>query len=245
MPNNLFSVTECARGCTIASIDGGPRTQAPALDGAVLCARCLARLAWLLGDIDDVAARARAAVVPSIGQAAGERVSGSTEPGLPLNAGAMDACDLLVAMLGNWVTYWARECVIAPPRALGGALAADRDVAGVTVATTPEGVAAGLAEWAFWIKRHLDLIQNRDAVAGFLDELRTTTTKVDRAFPRDSERRVGQDYPRFCPICEMQHVWLSWPRGGDPVVACGSCGWAFDTDWEELLNATGISSRSV
>lgn len=243
--SSLSRVTECARGCTIASVDGGPRTPAPALNGAVLCARCLARLAWLLGDIDDVAARARLAVVPSIGAAAGERVSGSTDPGLPLNAHAMEACDLLVAMLGNWVTYWARTCGIAPPRALAEAAAADRDVSGVTVATTPEGVAAGLAEWAFWVKRNLDDIRCFAAAASFLDELASTTRKVDRAFPRDSERRVGQEYPRFCPICEMQRVWLSWPRGSDPIVACGSCGWAFDTDWEELLNATGISSRSI
>ncbi|MHA3724340.1 hypothetical protein ACXR2T_10715 [Leucobacter sp. HY1910] len=245
MSSQAFSVSECARGCTIAAVEGGPRTPAPAVAGAVLCARCLARLAWLLGDIDDVAARARAAVVPSIGGAQNERVSGSTDPGLPLNAGAMDACDLLVAMLGNWVTYWARACQIAPPRALAGALAADRDVSGVTVAATPESVAAGISEWAIWLRRNLDHYQANSALADFLDDLATTTRKVDRAFPRDDARKVGQEYPRFCPICELQRVWLSWPRGSDPIVACGSCGWAFDTDWEELLNATGISSRST
>lgn len=99
--SNRSSVMECERGCTIASIEDGPRAPAPALDGAVFCARCLARLAWLFVNIDDVAARARAAVVPTIGAAAVERVSGSTDPGLPLNVHAMEACDLLVAMLGN------------------------------------------------------------------------------------------------------------------------------------------------
>lgn len=122
-------------------------------------------------------------------------------------------------MLGNWVTYWAREYRIAPPRARAGALAANRDVSGVTVASTPEGVSAGLAEWAIWIGLYLGHIQNRPAVAAFLDELRTTISRVDRAFPRSDGHCVGQDHPRFCHICELQRVWLSWPRGGGPLVA--------------------------
>lgn len=49
--------------------------------------RCLARLSWLLGDIDDVTALDH----PVNRAAAEERVSRTTDLGLPLNAHAMEA----------------------------------------------------------------------------------------------------------------------------------------------------------
>lgn len=241
---DALTVTECIRGCQVAVDD--ERTvfvAAVAVDGGLLCARCLGRIGWLLDDCADVAARARLSVVPGLGASTGgsEKVSGSKDPGLPLNVAAMDACDLLVGMLADWVTYWARVLKAQPPSALAGALAADRGVAGVRAGTDAEAVATGLLEWGVWLKLRMPAITRKPAVSDFLGDLRAVIGKVERQFPRETEREVAQR-PRYCPVCEVQQVWVSWPlRGVDPVVRCGSCSWVFETEWKELLDAIGIA----
>lgn len=236
----MTEVRECARGCTIVLYGDETESPAVALDGAILCARCLGSIAWHLDDAADVAARARLAVVPGGGSAADERVSGSRDPGIPLNAAAMDACDDVVGMLGRWVVYWAETLQVAPPQALAGALAAGRDVEGVRAGTDPAAVASGLLEWAAWVKGLMPRIERLDAVVAFHDELGETIRRVGRMFPRDSERKVQQQKPRYCPVCELQQVWVTW-AGRDPSVTCGSCGWKFETEWGELLDAIGLS----
>lgn len=240
----MLAATECVRGCQVAVDD--ERTvfvAAVALGGGQLCDRCLARIGWLLDDCADIAARARLAVVPGLGASTdgSERVSGSKDPGLPLNVAAMDACDLLVSVVGEWVTYWARELHAQPPVALAAALAADRDVSGVRAGTDAEAVAAGLLEWGLWLKLRLPAIARSPVSGEFLEGLRVVVARVGAQFPRDSERLVEQR-PRYCPVCEMQRVWVSWPmRGLDPEVRCGACNWLFETEWKELLGAIGLS----
>lgn len=236
----ITTITECARGCRVAIDAEGNSAPAVALTGGILCPVCVARIGWNLDEAADVAARARLAVAPGIGAGGGEKVSGTKDPGMPLNIVAMDACDQLVAMLGDWLTYWAREISVRPPAALVGALHSDRNVEGVRVAATPEAVADGLREWAEWIKAQMHQIQARPAVVAFHDELSVLVGKIGRQFPRDSERKVGQQKPRYCPVCEMQRVWVTW-SGPEPVVQCGSCLWEFETEWKELLSAIGIS----
>lgn len=240
---SIMMVTECARGCTIAADDETSRIPAPAFDGATLCPRCLARIGWNLGEAADTAARARLALVPGMG-AQGERVSGSREPGAPLNIAAMEACDNVVGCIGRWTVYWANTLQIAPPVSLAGAQADDRDVLGVQAGTDPETVAAAIDEWAWWLKAHLWRYQHHTGMSAFHDELRDVISKTAKQFPRDGERVIEQ-HPRYCPICELQKVWLAWPdRHGDPVVSCKACGWEYETDWKEMLDAIGIGAAA-
>ena len=239
------ATTDCVRGCNVAADD--ERTvfvAAAAAGGGLLCDRCLAKLGWLLDDISDVAARARLAVVPGLGASTGggEKVSGSKDPGLPLNAAAMDTCDLLVSVMAEWVAYWARTLHAVPPAALAAAVKHDRDVSGVRAGTTPEAVADGLIEWALWVKVRLDVIARHRGVADCVNDLATVVGSALKQFPRDEEREVQPQRPRYCPVCGERRVWVSWPRQSvDPVVKCGDCEWVFETEWEELKSAIGIS----
>ncbi|MHA3682805.1 hypothetical protein ACXR2W_00895 [Leucobacter sp. HY1908] len=241
----VVAATECVRGCQVAVDDG--RTvfvAAAATGGSKLCDSCLGRIGWLLDDCADIAARARLAVVPGLGASTdgSERVSGSKDPGLPLNVAAMDACDLVVGVVAEWVTFWAETLHARPPEALKAALAADRNVAGVRAGTDADAVAAGLLEWGAWLKLRLPAIARWDAAGEFLDGLRVVVARVGAQFPRDTERVVEQR-PRFCPTgCVEPRVWVSWPmRGTDPEVKCGGCDWLFETDWKEFLHAVGVS----
>ncbi len=240
------ATTECIRGCVVVVGEESDALELPATAarGALLCQACLGRIAWRLDDVPDIAARARLALVPG-GAASGssERVSGSREPDAPINVAAMEACDQLVAMLAGWVTYWARVLSLAPPRLLAGALAADRNVEGVRAGTTPETVADGLTEWGMWMKVHLPAIAAQNSVAAFHDELDSTCRKIARQFPRDEPREV-QQRPRYCPICEVRGVRVTW-EGRQPVVRCAVCDWIFETEWEELLHAIGIGTSST
>lgn len=236
----MQTISECVRGCTIAAEDGEVgRVPAPAFDGSILCPRCLARIGWHLGDAADVAARARIALVPGQGAQTG-RITGTKDPGEPLNLAAMEACDAVVGCIGRWVVYWAGVAQIAPPAALTGALASDRDVLGVQAGSDPETVADAISEWTWWLKAHLWRYQHHAGVQAFHDELAAVVGKTGKRFPRDGERVIEQ-HPRYCPICEIQAVWLSWPgHVGDPVVQCKRCRWVFETEWKELLDGIGI-----
>lgn len=242
----MESVSECVRGCTVTVDDEqGLFIPAVAREG-LLCARCLGRIGWLLDDVADTAARARLAVVPGVAASTGggERVSGSREPGLPFNAQALEACDLIVGVLADWITYWARELGVAPPAALTAALQSDRNVAGVRAGTDPDAVAIGLQEWGWWLKRYLPEIARLRVVAEFHDELTEVVDKVGRQFPRGEVRQFGQLRARYCPVCEMRRVWVTWV-GREPVVRCESCRWEFETDWGEFLEALGISNSGA
>lgn len=238
MTGDIISIRECERGCTIAAADGGERTPAPAFEGSTLCPRCIARIGWLLGEADDVAARARAAIIPG-GSAAGttEFISTSGAASAPLNIAAMEACDLVVATLARWVTYWASVTGVAPPGVLAGGLDGNRAVIGVAAGTDPGVVALAVREWSWWLRAHRWRFHDSPEFAHFHDDLRDVLGRTAKQFPREGERIIEQR-PRYCPICEVQAVWMAWPgQVGDPQVKCKSCGWQYETDWEEELEA--------
>lgn len=238
----VLSVTECSRGCTLEAEDGSS-IPAPALDGSTLCRSCAARIGWKLDDLPDVASRARTALIPG-GRALGsERVSVSKELQLPLNADALEMCDRLVIMLGNWCTYWAREMDVRPPAALEAAARGDRDVEGVRAGSSPDAVASAMHEWSLWLKMQLPDVIAHSSAAAFHDDLCETLDRAERRFPRDSERvMVGQLRPRYCPVCSVANVWVTWPDA-EPLVRCMSCNWEFETEWGEFLEAVGITGR--
>lgn len=240
----IETITDCVRGCEIPVDDEGTVwVGATARDG-VLCDSCRARLGWLIDDVADVAARARHAVVPGVraGSGMGERVSGSRDPVLPFNIAALEACDLLVVMFSGWITYFGRELSIAVPRELQASLRLDRDVAGVRAGSSPVAVSNTLTEWGWWVKRNLPEIVRLDSVGAFLNELIVLVGRVERRFPRGEVRRYGQLKPRYCPVCEVANVWVTW-QGDEPVVSCQSCGWRFENDWGELNDAFGVPGR--
>lgn len=241
--SSVAEVRECARGCLVAVGIGEEVSDLPAVAeaGTVLCTKCLARLRWRLGDLSDIAARARLALVP--GQAAstdGEKVSGSRQESLPFNVVALETCDALVNLLGEWCLEWSRLLLVDPPPLLAGALGGDRELRGVKAGTDADAVAVALEEWVWWVRVQWDALAAHSRVSDFHDAVVKGVERAARRFPRDEERVVEQR-PRYCPICEIRQVRVSWPmRGADPIVACSSCGWVFETEWREFLEQIGI-----
>lgn len=239
--SSVIEVTECARGCTVTVgfEEEAQRIPAVAAPGTVLCTKCAARLVWRLGDVADVAARARLALVP--GQAAstsGERVGGTPDRELPFNIAAFETCDRLVNLTGGWCVRWGALLGVAVPENLRRAATSGAELAGVKAGTDAETVADALDAWMLWFRYQMDAILAHPAAAEFHDEIVDGVGKAARRFPRDEPREVEQR-PRYCPVCELRHVRVTW-TGADPEVRCGSCGWEFETEWGGLLESLGF-----
>lgn len=235
---------ECVRGCMVTVGIGDEESLIPAVAaaGTVLCSRCAGRLLWRLGDVSDVAARARLAVVPGLQAAASdsERVSGSRVQSLPLNVTAMEVCDLVVGVIGEWCLFWGAVLGARVPAALRGAAAGGRSVNGVRAGTSADAVAVGLEEWVAWLRVLMPGVLAHPKVADFHDAVGAVVERAERVFPRD-EPRVVKQRPRYCPVCELKEVLVSW-EGSEPMVSCSACRWVFEVEWEELLRAIGLSS---
>lgn len=240
--SSVLEVVECSRGCSVAVGIGEEVSTVPAVaePGSVLCMKCMARLRWRLDDVADVAARARLALVP--GQAAstdGERVSGSREQKLPFNIAAFETCDELVNLLGDWCVRWSALLGVEAPRQLVGAVRGSRTLQGVKAGTDADAVAVALQEWGWWVRRNWEAVVARAEAAEFHDAIVDGVARALRRFPRDEERVVMQR-PRYCPICELKQVRVTWPSRLDPVVACSACEWVFETEWRDFLDQIGL-----
>lgn len=236
-------VSECARGCQEAAEDGLSTVPAVALDGALLCRSCAARIGWKLDDVPDVATRARMSLIPGGGAQDNERVTASKDLQIPINPVAMETCDAIVLMLGNWCTYWARVLEVRPPQELETALRGERDVESVQAGTSPQAVGDGILEWSRWLKLILPGILAHPAAVAFHDDLCDVVNRAESRFPRGEPRAmIGQLRPRYCPVCEVANVWVTW-TAAEPEVRCRSCNWEFETEWGEFLAAIGITGR--
>ena len=176
-------VSECARGCQEAAEDGLSTVPAVALDGALLCRSCAARIGWKLDDVPDVATRARMSLIPGGGAQDNERVTASKDLQIPINPVAMETCDAIVLMLGNWCTYWARVLEVRPPQELETALRGERDVESVQAGTSPQAVGDGILEWSRWLKLILPGILAHPAAVAFHDDLCDVVNRAESRFP--------------------------------------------------------------
>lgn len=240
-------IAECARACMVSTglEEDAPRIPAVAAPGTVLCSRCAARLAWRLGDVADIAARARFALVP--GQAAAgtrERIGGAPDVAVPFNVAAMVTCDRLVNLVGQWCIAWGAALRVQVPTLLRRAAAAGAVLDGVKAGTDADAVAVTLEEWVWWLRRQMPGILAHQAAARFHDEVVREVARAERRFPRGEERVVTQQRPRYCPVCELQQVRVTW-SGLDPLVQCSACKWEFETEWGELLESIGIEHRGA
>jgi len=135
--------------------------------------------------------------------------------------------------------FWGSELRVEVPRQLEGAAGSSRDLAGVKAGTDADAVAVVLEEWNWWIRRHWDAIVAREAAIAFYEDIAKGVRVALNRFPRDEERVVVQK-PRYCPVCELKAVRVTWTHGRDPVVACTGCRWVFETEWRDLLEQIGI-----
>lgn len=229
----------CVRGCHTPQ--GTPE---PTTKGSLICQKCLARIGWLLDDAAELAQITRAAVTPSMAPQQTERVSGSRAPAPPLNLQALEACDTIYSAIARWITYWAQRLQIKPPKTLLNATLQDHEITGVKDLATPEQVRERTTSWGAWLKHYMPIISKHPAVEEMLLELEETVRKISRQYPRGSGRQLIQQKPRFCPICGLRKVRVTW-KNEQPEVVCQQCKWQFQADWGELLAAIGIGAGST
>lgn len=197
--------------------------------GKLLCAKDEARALWQLGELPDIAARARLAIIPGK-SAGGEKVSGTRMPESPINTTALEVCEEIVQFLADWLLYFADELNIQIPGSLMDGKVTRR---GIAAGTDPVEVSNRTGDWCVWLRMNLDDAVTVPGGCDFLRGLSLLTRSAGRMFPATVPRALPQR-SRYCPVCLERKVRVSW-EGAEPLVACTGCGHRISVDWKEII----------
>ena len=223
----------CARGCTwtAENADEPPRPK-PAKHGQ-LCNSCFYRIRSALNLVPDLMANMRAQLF-SLGAADySERVSGGGgESPAPLNLGPLDAGDGLFAKLLLWITLFAEELQVDPPKI--PSWANGREVQG-SKPVSPEAAHLLGAYFRDWLNDRAEPIAATAHAVAYRDDITDGWEDSRGIFSLARQygiepRPIKQAEDRECPLCGELAVFIKWPDGLDPEMAvlCGRCSWVAD-----------------
>lgn len=169
-----------------------------------------------------MAAHVLSMVVPPKTKEAGERVSGSRELPLPLNAKALEDANDLYGQLVNWSTYWARVLGAPPPASVLVWFRKDEDCDGfpswVTVADSRELV----RDVTRWLVAAGDRIGEDSGAGMYFDSIKDLMAPLFGRYPMAPRMRATS--AMTCPVCDRRTVIVNFDAEPVVMVACTFCG---------------------
>lgn len=209
----------CARGCTIATIDG--REPSPATHG-ILCTRCILQLR----DALDLAPHAIGTLRGQIGRKpgavdTGDRVTGSRDQPIPIRPAPMARADDLHALVWTWTAEVLRTIGGRGPQLAHDLIASDADAGPIKTAMSSDVAQLFAREACGWLVYRLPRIVHLAISPDLAEELTTAT--------RRAAGLAGLNGPstwaakRTCSVCDTRTVRVEWLPDGGANVRCTFC----------------------
>lgn len=191
------------------------------------CGRlCTQHWSWVMRDLSRVPELVEAArsAVDGTRAPGDERVSGSGRlaPPAPLDTGAVDGVDELIAQLYSTAVHLAGEMHVLPPADIELWFSGSR-VQGVRAGTGPEAAARAASQVVEWFRRHFETIATYPDVLDLGPELHKRVRVMSTRWPAAEPPRHVPGMP--CPSCELADLWWTppagegWPEG----IECRAC----------------------
>ncbi|MGV8912225.1 MAG: hypothetical protein ACOH14_06355 [Rhodoglobus sp.] len=163
-------------------------------------------------------------VMPA-GGSGGDKVSGTRDPQMPLNAQALEDANDLYAQLVNFAVSHARALGVNPPGSTLGWSRRDQDCDGLPSWATAGDAAALTNDVTQWLIAGGDRIAKLKAAGNYFDDVRNLITPLYGRYPQ--AERVPAFASRECLVCGRRTVIVNFADDSDSVsVACAFCGWA-------------------
>lgn len=168
----------------------------------------------------DLVAHMLTLVVPG-GGGGGDKVSGTRDVGLPLNAQALEDANNLYAQLVNWAISHARALGVKPPSIALAWARKDADCDGFPSWATIGDAAQLTYDITDWLVMGADKITGTTSANLYFDDIQTMVSPLYGRYRWSQTRRVTS--AETCPVCDKQTVIVDFDS--DPVsVACTYCG---------------------
>ncbi|MEX1078898.1 MAG: hypothetical protein WED09_07305 [Homoserinimonas sp.] len=171
----------------------------------------------------DLVAHMLTLVTPG-GGGGGDKVSGTRDISLPLNARALEDANSVYAQLVNWSISHARALGVKPPSIALGWARRDRDCDGFPSWATIGDAAALTHDIADWLIIGADRIAALTVADDYYEDIRTIITPLYGRYPQAPRRPSFAS--RECAVCGRKTVIVNFDDESDDVaVACTFCGW--------------------
>ncbi len=222
-------------GCRRDREDKSRTDPRPAADGLRVCWVCRDRLGEYLASLPGLAADCEQAMIRATGLH--DKVSGTSEPGLPLNLAAGDARAQLLAVLAEWAGMVADERGIRPPGAWG---LCEMPHGFIGPANRVYRYRSDAVATAGYLRRHLDWLCAHPAAGDLCAEVGDLVHIADKAAYPDPPRRrlLGPCVVVGCGGLITANVYLDRPERSAVVcdVEPEAHRWGRDR-WHELKPA--------
>lgn len=171
----------------------------------------------------DMVAHILTLVKPGIGGQGGDKVSGTRETPLPLNAQALEDANNLYAQLVNWAISHARALGVLPPSVALGWHRRDEDCDGFPSWAKISDAAALTNDIADWLVMGADKIEDLPAAGDYHEDIQTIFGPMLGRYQRAPRRRTTS--AETCDVCGRVTVVVNFTDDGtDATVACTYCG---------------------
>lgn len=161
-------------------------------------------------------------VIPPKGKEPGERVSGTRELPLPLNAKALEDANGLYAELVNWATYWARTLGAPPPASVLAWYRKDQDCDGFASWVTIPDARELVRDVTRWLVAAADRISEHDSADMYFDSIKELMAPLFGRYPMAP--RLKATSTQTCPVCDRRTIIVNFDAEPHVMVACTYCG---------------------